>query len=310
MIKKEKENLTNFNINLLTCESIISFHLSTITCLIQLKDGRLVSGSKDKRIIIYVKNLFIKAFEINEHSNDISSLLQLKNEYLVSSSFDTYIKIFKLYEKTYEIIQSIKAHDNYINKVRELSNGNLISCSLDKTIKIYNEENGFFCERMKFIEEKWIFNILETTPLNIVSANFYIRGNTDIKFYDLEKKIPKHILFGLEIVFVETFQMISKNLLIVGEIGCLTIINVENYQNLRSIKTGDKVLISVCYKFNDTIFFTGDVAGNIQQWKIENNTLIFENKKKKAHSKGITVILKLQNNKLSTSSLDKSIIIW
>ncbi len=118
MIKKEKGNLTKFN--LLTCESVISFHLSTITCLIQLKDGRLVSGSKDKRIIIYVKTLFIKAFEINEHSNDISSLLQLKNEYLVSSSFDTYIKIFKLYEKTYEIIQSIKAHDNYIKKVREL----------------------------------------------------------------------------------------------------------------------------------------------------------------------------------------------
>ena len=83
MIKKEKENLTNFNINLLTCESIISFHLSTITCLIQLKDGRLVSGSKDKRIIIYVKNLFIKAFEINEHSNDISSLLQLNTSQIV-----------------------------------------------------------------------------------------------------------------------------------------------------------------------------------------------------------------------------------
>ena len=44
---------------------------------------------------------------------------------------------------------------------------------------------------MKFI--KWIFNILETNPLNILSANIYIIGNTDIKFYDLEKKIPKHI---------------------------------------------------------------------------------------------------------------------
>ena len=40
---------------------------------------------------------------------------------------------------------------------------------------------------MKFI--KWIFNILETNPLNILSANIYIIGNTDIKFYDLEKKI-------------------------------------------------------------------------------------------------------------------------
>ena len=44
---------------------------------------------------------------------------------------------------------------------------------------------------MKFI--KWIFNILETNPLNIISANIYIIGNTDIKFYYLEKKIPKYI---------------------------------------------------------------------------------------------------------------------
>ena len=44
---------------------------------------------------------------------------------------------------------------------------------------------------MKFI--KWIFNILEINPLNIVSANIYIIGNTDIKFYDLEKKIPNCI---------------------------------------------------------------------------------------------------------------------
>ena len=43
----------------------------------------------------------------------------------------------------------------------------------------------------------------------------------------------------------------------------MTIINVENYKNIRSIKTGDKVLISVCYKFNNTILFTGDVVGNI-----------------------------------------------
>ena len=55
--------------------------------------------------------------------------------------------------------------------------------------------------------------------------------------------------------------MISKNLLIIREIGCY---NVENYKNIRSIKTGDKILISVCYKFNDTILFTGDVAGNIK----------------------------------------------
>lgn len=310
-LKKEKDNDNIFNIHDLTYKSALCFHLSSITCLIQLKDGRIVSGSKDKRIIIYLNNVFTISFEINEHSNEISSLLQIKNGYLVSSSFDSYIKIFKIYENNYEIIQSIKAHDNFIHRVRELSNGNLISCSLDKTIKIFNLENEFFSESHKFIEEKGIFNILETTPLNIVSANIYIFGNADLKFYDLEKKIPKQTLFDLEIVFVDTLQMISHNLLVVAEIGHLTIINAETYQNLKSINTGNIILISVCYKLNDNILLTGDVIGNIKQWKIEEHNLVFESIKEKAHNKGITVIIKLENNnKFATSSMDKSIKIW
>ena len=46
---------------------------------------------------------------------------------------------------------------------------------------------------IKFGEYNKKDDILEINPLNIVSANIYIIGNTDIKFYDLEKKIPKHI---------------------------------------------------------------------------------------------------------------------
>jgi WD40 repeat protein len=136
------------------CETTLTKHQGVVTCIIQLNDGRLVSGSKDKRIIIYIKKIFTKSFEINEHTEEISSLLQLKTEFLASSSFDKYIKIFKLNENNYEIIQSIKAHDNFIHKIIELSNGNLISCSLDKNIKIFNLENGIYIENFKFIEEK------------------------------------------------------------------------------------------------------------------------------------------------------------
>ena len=134
-------------------------------------------------------------------------------------------------------------------------------------------------------------------------------GNINLKFYDLIKREPKQILFNLEVAFVNTLEMISKNLLIIGEVEYLTVINVENYQNIKNIKIGN-ILISVCYKLNDNILLTGDVVGNIKQWKIEDNNLILENIKEKAHNKGITSIIKLQNNKLATSSIDKTIRIW
>ena len=152
-------------------------------------------------------------------------------------------------------------------------------------------------------------NILETINLNLVAVLINIIGNINLNFYDLNKRKLKKILFSLEVAFVDTLEMISNNLLIIGEVEYLTIINVENYQNIKNIKIGN-ILISICYKLNDNILLTGDVVGNIKQWKIEDNNIILENIKEKAHKKGITSIIKLQNNKLATSSIDKSIRIW
>ena len=94
-------------------------------------------------------------------------------------------------------------------------------------------------------EEKWICNILETIPLNLVAAHINIMGNINLHFYDLNKRKVIKILFGLEVAFVDTLEMISKNLLIIGEIEYLTLINVETYENIKNIKIGN-ILISVC----------------------------------------------------------------
>ncbi len=92
-------------------------------------------------------------------------------------------------------------------------------------------------------------NILETINLNLVAVLINIIGNINLNFYDLNKRKLKKILFSLEVAFVDTLEMISHNLLIIGEVEYLTIINVENYQNIKNIKLNNNNNILIKFKF-------------------------------------------------------------
>ena len=91
-------------------------------------------------------------------------------------------------------------------------------------------------------------NILETINLNLVAVLINIIGNINLNFYDLNKRKLKKILFSLEVAFVDTLEMISKNLLIIGEVEYLTIISVDNYQNIKNIKLNNNNIL-IKFKF-------------------------------------------------------------
>ena len=117
------------------------YHTDKVTCLSVLDDGRLVSGSKDNNIIIYNKITFKPDIIIKDHKDTINCILRLDSDLLVCCSADKTIKIFKIKDKNYEIIQSLNEHKDRINKVIEIKNKNLVSCSNDGSIIIYHKKN-------------------------------------------------------------------------------------------------------------------------------------------------------------------------
>lgn len=66
-----------------------------VLCLIQLLDGRLVSGSKEGMMTFWDSNVFkcLKTIKI-EKGNEVSALLQLFDNRLVSGHFFNYIKVW------------------------------------------------------------------------------------------------------------------------------------------------------------------------------------------------------------------------
>ena len=109
--------------------------------------------------------------------------------------------------------------------------------------------------------------------------------------------------------YLKTFDMINKDLLIVGGMNKISIINVNQYKLVRIIDANNSK-INGFLMINKNIFLTGDNNGTIMQWKIEGDNLILISKKEKAHDKNICSFIKIGNGHIASCSFDKSIKIW
>ncbi len=82
------DNINNFNISLKNPIHTLNYHRFYILCLSILNDGRLISGSDDKLIIIYNKTTYQPDLIINEHKNSVFFIIQLSSGILATCSQD------------------------------------------------------------------------------------------------------------------------------------------------------------------------------------------------------------------------------
>ena len=131
----------NYNIELKNPIHILNYHTDYVRCLTVMNDGRLVSGSGDKSIIIYNKETYKPELIIKEHSDIVKYIIQLSSGILASCSNDKSIKLFNIKENKYEVLQTLNDHTDWVNKIIELKNKTLVSCSSDCSIIFYIKDN-------------------------------------------------------------------------------------------------------------------------------------------------------------------------
>ena len=83
--------------------------------------------------------------------------------------------------------------------------------------------------------------------------------------------------------------MIKRDLLLIPGYNQISIINTDQYKLIRKIEVpGSKWICGVCM-LNKNMLLTGDQAGMIRQWKIEEDNLILISKKENAHDNTIKI---------------------
>ena len=125
-----------------------NLHSDYITCLLELTDQRIVSGSYQS-IAIHSINIDTKQWTTdiqinNAHDGTISSLCESTNNTLISGSYDYSIKIWEVHQNALHLITKLVSHTNAILTITTINNGfYLASGSLDKSIKIWNNNAPF-----------------------------------------------------------------------------------------------------------------------------------------------------------------------
>ena len=319
---KKKFNKNNLNIKNISTLKIHKNSVNDIIFYTENNKNYLISVSKDKTIKISdLIEIKIK-MEINIHSNQINYINILKNKNLISCGDDKKIIIFKLDLKNQKffIIHQIKnAHNLGIIKVIEIFD-KLLSISFDYQIFLWNFDrikNEYF--KCFFVKEKsFIYDILLLKQNEFVDCtekfeiNFYKiensnENNNENSNENNNKIIKINTINNIEISFWHNILFkFNEKFLFIGGINCIFIIDINEYKYINLIEN-DFWIFSFC-KLNEKFFLTGDLF-NIKLWKFEHEKIWFQ-ANKKIHNKSITKIIKINEKKLISSSIDNLIKIF
>ena len=284
---------------------------SGIYWLCLLKDGRLVSCTSDRKIIIYNKNNFKSDIVIENEFNDaISFITQLSSGLLVSCCDDTKIKFFKIEELQYKLIQTLEHHKDDVYYLIELKNKNLVSCSRDRYINFYLKDNNLYKFEYNLQENGGLNSLVQTKENEIC---YFVYTNRTLFFYDLLKKNKKASIsnIGINNGYQKSIVLFNKDLLLVPGTNEISIIDINQYKKVKSIDVPNAGDIGSACILNRNMILTGDNSKTIRQWKIEGDNLIFISKKENAHDNDIRVLLNMKNGFIASGCCNKNCIkIW
>jgi len=121
-------------------------HTGGVHALLQLSDGRVVSGSGDNTIKIWDLTSGTCLSTWTGQTSSVYALLQLSDGRVVSSSHDKTIKVWDLTSGS--CLSTWTGHTNQVLSLLQLSDGRVVSVSGDRTIKVWDLTSGSCLSRL------------------------------------------------------------------------------------------------------------------------------------------------------------------
>ena len=317
--KEKAQRIENFKYNLFfnnyfslnTSKCFLNIYFDTwIYCIKILINKKLAIGVRTSILFIINNENYNIDLKINNNKQRLYCIEQIKNENIILSFSNGDIRIIKIFNNSYEIIQDINNAHNYkrIYNIIELKSNineiNFISCSEDKSIKLWsnNNKNNIYEEIFQIKEDDEIFNIKEIKK-NIIIYDIY--NFQTIKFYDLKEKKEIKQINNLKLSdWWNNFIIINNKLIICGN-EKIYFIDINTYLIIKEINYNNIICSGV--KINDNSFIIGDFKGNLVEFNINNDIPI--SIKNNAHIDYIRSII-IFNNILITGGEDKILKIW
>ena len=278
----------------------ITEHITSIYSRILLKDQKVAScQEKDNAIRIYDSINDFRCSQVINRSNYITSICQLEDGTIASSSIDNSITI-----GNYTIPL---AHQDFIYTIITLPNNRIASCSSDESIKIWKSNPPYSDTPIKELNghEYSVFSLLYIKERDIM-----VSGSVDetIRFWNMSTYQCESVISCLKSYAVHSIYQIDCNRVIIGGIKTFSVVNINTMRIEKTIKDESLEYI-FCFaklKDNNTIL-CGCSRGmfcfydmKTQQYQIT----------KEYHSDDINCLLVLDDNRIISSSSDKTMKVW
>ena len=163
-------------------------HTSMIWSMIELEDGKILSGADDRKAIVWNLQEQKEEFTLYEGKNEISSVLQVKSGKVLTGSGEPLLRIWNLDSKSQE--GDIEAKSG-VWFMTELSDGTVAAGMGNGDIQIYDIEKKKIVNTLKG-HKKTINCMVEIEPGRIVSGS----DEEDMILWNLNDISAKYILKG------------------------------------------------------------------------------------------------------------------
>ena len=280
-------------------------HLSMVTSLLILNDGRVASCSLDKTIQLFSpKNDYQYTIALTGHKEGINSICQLDNENIVSCSDDKSIKIWDC--KKYKCVFTIdNAHEDKITKVVVLSFNRFASSSNDSTIKIWKGNLPYSDIPIKVLRVK---NTKVSFLLFIKDKDILISclANKILQLWSMKTYQCISSIRGAESNFLNSLYQFDNEHLILGANKKITLVNITKCLIEKIENLSEYVLCFI--KHNDnTRLICGCDDGKICVYNMNTKEYCII---QTDHTDTIPDIKRLNENTLISCSWEKTIRIW
>ena len=251
-------------------------HLSKITSVCFLKDGRIVSTSDDLFILIYNKNTFKIEIRINE-TKRICYMNVNKDGILICCLAGTFINLYEIKGKNYKIFQTIKPYSFLINiigkfddsfsiqKYIELKNGNIALLVWGYAICFYekNKKSNKYSYLNKYSE-----NVIDLCEIDNNKYCIALKFNDLLQFLDMNLNKITGTIECSSFSFSESknklLLMNKKDLFLIGKYD-IVLVDIKKKQKIKEIKFEISDKLSSIYKLTDNTIIIGCCNNYIDQ---------------------------------------------
>ena len=289
-------------------------HKKPISCIIQLRNGQIVTGSSDFTIRIWkeINGQFAEIHQIKEFTGNVYSLSQLKDGRILSSARDSNtIRIWDKNKDKYICEVTLSEHKASVTCMVQLADERLVSGSRDCTVCIWDSNmKAFQCKQTLKEHTGGVFSLAELNGGRIAS------GGDDNKICIWEEKENEfkctNILNGHTSRVKALCALNDGSLCSGGEDRTLRIWEEKEGQFtcVCSENAANGGLTSIIQMRDDRIVCSS-TDKTIRIWIKDNQTKkLIKSESLKEHSHMVIGVIQLMDGRLASCGADNQVIIW